>query len=130
MLTALYMEETQRTPNINFDYEEGVLEIVGYRSMPEFSSKFYEPAMDWVEQYVILSDRRNTLINIKLEYFNTSSGKCFVDILKKLDKFAEKGHQVSLKWYYEDDDDDMNKSGDDITSSLRHISVEKVSYKS
>jgi len=129
MLTALYIEETQRTPTIHFDYELGALEIIGYRSMPEVSTKFYESAMEWVEQYVILSDRRNTTISIKLEYFNTSSGKCFVDILKKMDKFASKGHQVQLKWYYEEDDEDMSKSGDDIAASIKHISVEKIPYQ-
>jgi len=129
MLPALYIEETQRTPNINLDYEQGLLEISGYRSMPEVSTKFYEPVMDWVEQYVILSDRRDTLISIKLEYFNTSSGKCLVDLLKKLDKFASNGHQVKLQWYYEQDDEDMSRSGDDMAASVKHIRVEKIPYQ-
>lgn len=129
MLPSLYIEETQRTPSVNFDYEQGVLEITGYRSMPEVSTKFYEPVLDWIEQYVTISDRRNTLVSIKLEYFNTSSGKCLVDILKKMDNFASKGHQVKLKWFYEQDDEDMSKSGDDMAACVKYIAVEKVAYK-
>jgi hypothetical protein len=129
MLQSLYIEETQRTPSIHFDYEQGVLEITGYRSMPEVSTKFYEPVLDWVDQYVAVSDRRNTIINVKLEYFNTSSGKCIVDILKKMDKFASKGYQVKLQWYYEQEDEDMSKSGDDMAACVRHIAVEKIAYK-
>ncbi len=129
MLNSLYIEETQRTPAINFDYEQGLLEIVGYRSMPEVSTKFYEPVMSWIDKYVMVSDRRNTIISIKLEYFNTSSGKCFVDILKKLDVFAGKGHQVKLKWHHEQEDEDMNRSGDDMAACVKHIIVEKIAYK-
>ena len=129
MLAPLYIEETQRTPTVNFDYEQGLLEISGYRSMPEVSTKFYEPVMEWVEQYVLMTERRETVLTVKLEYFNTSSGKCLVDILKKMDKLASRGHRVKLKWFYEQDDEDMQKSGDDMAASVKHIQVEKISYQ-
>lgn len=129
MLPSLYIEETQRTPTVNLDYEQGLLEITGYRSMPEVSIKFYEPVLEWVDKYVILSDRRDTVVSIKLEYFNTSSGKCLVDILKRMDVFASKGHQVTLKWYYEQDDEDMAKSAEDMAACVKHVKVEKISYK-
>jgi hypothetical protein len=46
-----------------------------------------------------------------------------------MDNFASKGHQVKLKWFYEQDDEDMSKSGDDMAACVKYIAVEKVAYK-
>jgi hypothetical protein len=46
-----------------------------------------------------------------------------------MDKFASKGYQVKLQWYYEQEDEDMSKSGDDMAACVRHIAVEKIAYK-
>jgi hypothetical protein len=127
-MDALHITETKRTPAINFDPQEGQLEISGYRSMPELSFKFYEPVIDWVSEYVENTDTSTTTISFKLDYFNTTSGKCFVQILKKLDNLAETGHTVVLKWYYEADDEDMEMSAEDLKASTKHIQLEKIPY--
>lgn len=127
-MNALHITETKRTPAINFDAQEGQLEISGYRSMPELSFKFYEPVLEWVNEYVENPSSTATIISFKLDYFNTTSGKCFVQILKKLDNLAEKGHNVVLKWYYEEDDEDMEMSAEDLKASIKYIQVEKIPY--
>ena len=127
-MNSINISETKRTPAISFDFQSGRLEISGYRSMPEVSTKFYEPVIDWIKEYIQKATAKNTVITFKLEYFNTSSGKCFVEILKMLDKLAEKGHPVFLKWYYEEDDEDMNISGDDMQASVKFIQMEKIPY--
>lgn len=127
-MNPIQITETKRTPAVNFDFQTGSLEIIGYRSMPEVSTKFYEPVIEWVREYAQKHTASQTVITFKLEYFNTSSGKCFVEILKILDKVAENGHQVFLKWYYEEDDEDMNISGDDMQASIKYIQMEKIPY--
>lgn len=127
-MNSLRILETKKTPAINFDFQKGRLEITGYRSMPEVSTKFYHPLIEWVNDYVNSPMASSTVITVKLEYFNTSSGRCFVEILKKLDTLAAKGHPVYLKWYYEEDDEDMYTSGDDMEASVKHIDVEKIPY--
>ncbi len=127
-MNSLRILETKRTPAINFDPSRGRLDISGYRSMPEVSSKFYQPVMDWIQEYAQQPPADKTVISFKLEYFNTSSGKCFVEILKKLDQLAGGGHPVYMKWYYEEDDEDMCQSGDDLEASIKHIAVEKIAY--
>lgn len=127
-MNALKILETKRTPTINFDSQKGRLEITGYRSMPEVSHKFYKPVIDWINEYVKQPPANNTVIVFKLEYFNTSSGKYFVEILKKLDLLASEGHPVYLKWYYEEDDEDMCQSGDDLEATVKYIDVEKIPY--
>lgn len=129
-MNSICILETKKTPFINLNPKEGKLEISGYRSMPEISSNFYTPVIDWVREYVKCPGCKKTVISFRLEYFNTTSGKCFVEILKWLDKLAGKGHPVSMKWYYEEDDEDMDTSGDDLSAMIKYISIEKIPFNS
>ena len=79
----LSLEGTPKTPTVNFNKETGILEIKG-RSIPENSIEFYKPLLDWIGDYGG-SAKPETQINIKLEYFNTSSSKCILDVFKKLE---------------------------------------------
>ncbi len=66
---------------------------------------------DWLDQYIDASSS-NTAFNFKLEYFNTSSSKCILDILRKLEKLHKTGKSVVVNWYYEEDDEDMMEAGE------------------
>lgn len=121
----LSLEGTAKTPTVDFK-SEGELLIKG-RSIPENSIEFYKPLIDWIAAY---SDnpKENTLVNIQLEYFNTSSSKCILDVFKKLESISDS--TVSVKWYYEEDDEDMLEAGEDyeaiIDLSFEMIEVEEL----
>ena len=72
------IDGTPKTPSISFDLASGVLEIKG-RSIPENSIEFYKPLVDSLEKYAG-SPKSATNVNIQLEYFNTSSSKCILDV--------------------------------------------------
>lgn len=81
------------------------------RSIPENSIEFYRPLFEWLDDYVkIPSDK--TIFDIKLEYFNTSSSKCLVEIFRRLERITSNG--VVINWFYEEDDEDMQESGEDF----------------
>ena len=121
----LILEGTAKTPTIDFK-SSGELLIKG-RSIPENSIEFYKPLIDWITDY---SDnpKENTIVNIQLEYFNTSSSKCILDVFKKLESID--GSSVSIKWYYEEDDEDMLEAGEDyeaiIDLTFEMIEVEEL----
>jgi hypothetical protein len=73
--------------------------------------------IDWLDKY---ADQPNgkTSVNIKLEYFNTSSSKCILDIFRKLELIHKKGNEVEINWYYEEDDEDMFEAGEDYQSII------------
>jgi len=104
------IEPTPKTPKVDFQAGTGILEIEG-RSIPENSTEFYKPVFDWLDQYIDASSS-NTSFNFKLEYFNTSSSKCILDILRKLEKLHKTGKSVVVNWYYEEDDEDMMEAGE------------------
>jgi len=97
--------------------EEGVIEIKG-RSIPENSIEFYKPLVDWLEAYA-KDPLKKTQVNIQLEYFNTSSSKCILDVFKKLEAIHKSKHDVVISWFYEEDDEDMLEAGEDYESIIR-----------
>lgn len=119
----IILEGTGRTPAIIFDAAKGTLEISG-RSIPENSLAFYKPLFDWIDDYV-QSPRKETNIDFNLEYFNTSSSKCILDMLRKLERLAEDGHKANVKWFFDEGDEDMEESGNDF-KSLINLDIELV----
>ncbi|MGF1534242.1 MAG: DUF1987 domain-containing protein [Bernardetiaceae bacterium] len=106
------MEGSNKTPELRFETQTGKFLISG-RSIPENSIEFYKPLFEWLDHY-IQAPQEATELDVKLEYFNTSSSKCLVEIFRKLEKLQEKGQQVKINWFYEEDDEDMEESGEDF----------------
>jgi hypothetical protein len=116
-MEAINIESSPKTPSIKFIQDDGVIEIKG-RSIPENSIEFYKPLVDWLEDYA-KDPLQKTLVNIQLEYFNTSSSKCILDVFKKLEAIHKSKHDILINWYYEEDDEDMLEAGEDYESIIR-----------
>ncbi len=115
-METIIREGTEKTPTVCFDGEKGIIEIKG-RSIPENSIEFYKPLIDWLGEYE-KEPLKETTVNIKLEYFNTSSSKCILDIFKRLELVKRKNLDVTINWFYEEDDDDMFEAGEDYQSII------------
>ena len=109
----LNLEGTAKTPTVDFK-SNGELLIKG-RSIPENSIEFYKPIIDWISDYGN-GPQSDTSVNIQLEYFNTSSSKCNLDVFKKLESLPDTS--VKIKWYYEEDDEDMLEAGEDYEAII------------
>ena len=116
-MESLLIEGTAKTPIIRFDGDLGLIEIKG-RSIPENSIEFYKPLVDWLDRYS-QNPKQTTKVNIQLEYFNTSSSKCILDVFKKLEVIHKANREVVINWYYEEDDEDMLEAGEDYESIIR-----------
>ena len=77
-----------------------------------------------------IRDRPSTVLHIQLEYFNTSSSKCILDLFKKLEVVRTTGNEVVVNWHYEEDDEDMLEAGEDyqaiINIPFKMIQIEEV----
>ncbi|MBT6980453.1 MAG: DUF1987 domain-containing protein [Flavobacteriales bacterium] len=114
-MDPINIEGTPKTPTVNFSSDSGVLEIKG-RSIPENAVEFYKPLIDWIGSYGD-SAQSNTEVNIQLEYFNTSSSKCILDVFKKLESVNGKTN-ITINWHYEEDDEDMLEAGEDYQAII------------
>jgi len=108
MEKELIITATSKTPSINFDAKSGLLQIHGY-SLPENSFEFYEPVINWIDEYM-LAPNEKTKFDFRLVVLNTSSSKMFMDIFRNINKLVElKISEVSVVWYYEIDDEDIHE---------------------
>ena len=120
-------EQSVKTPYINFDAASGNFELRG-KSIPENSVIFYKPMMEWLETY-ILNPASKTSLNIQLDYFNTSSSKCIVDLFKKLEFIIKNAKgEATINWLYNEEDEDMQEAGEDYQSIIK-IPFNLVSFK-
>lgn len=103
------IESTQTTPSIKFDPTLGMLEIKG-RSIPENSVEFYLPLFAVLDEYVA-KPRKKIDVNIQLEYYNSSSSVCILNVLKKLEALHKLGTPVNISWLYEEEDEDTLNAG-------------------
>jgi len=111
-MDSLEIEGGAKTPTVKLDAESGTIALSG-RCIPENSVDFYKPIYEWLDEYHKVP-QENTTVEIRLEYFNTSSYKCLLDVFKKAEKL-QKGNLSSVKvnWFYETDDEDMLEAGED-----------------
>jgi hypothetical protein len=115
-MEKIAIESTPKTPAVNFDFNTGIFELKG-RSIPENSIEFYKPIFESLDQYCTVP-RPTTTVNIQLEYFNTSSSKCILDVFKRLETIHKSGNQLIINWYYEQDDEDMLEAGEDYQAII------------
>lgn len=103
------IEATPSTPAINFDLTSGILDIKG-RSIPENSVEFYLPLFAALDQYVA-NPKTGINVKIQLEYYNSSSSVCILNVLKKLETLHKAGTSVNVSWLYEEEDEDTLTAG-------------------
>ena len=118
MTTNPYIfQQSAKTPLINFD-SNGNFELRG-KSIPENTVVFYKPLFLWLDNYS-QNPAPNTILNIQLDYFNTSSSKSIVDLFKKLELISKNGQsETTINWLYNEEDDDMLEAGEDYKSIIK-----------
>ena len=118
-MEKLIIEKTSDTPSIHLDSSDKI--EISERSLPENAIDFYAPIIEWFNEYS-KNPNSETIVDIKLEYFNTSSAKQIAKILLILQKLAE-NNNVLIKWYYSASDSDMHSSG------VRYSKLVKVKFE-
>lgn len=113
-MEAISREGTPKTPSIEFDSVQGLLEIKG-RSNPENTLDFYRPLVAWVDEYV-QDPAEKTIVNVHLEHFNTSSSKSILEVFKALEPIHKADKDIVVNWFYEGDDEDIMEAGENYES--------------
>ncbi len=124
-MEVIKIKGTEDTPNVILDKDQGIFEISG-RSLPEDVSMFYEPILNWIDQYAE-EPNAETIFNFKLEYFNTASSKVILDIMLKFEEIHEAGNNVTVKWHHREDEEDMLEAGEEYADIVA-ITFEYVIY--
>ena len=112
----LYLAPSFDTPEVSFDFENGRLKLCG-RSILDGSVEFYKRLNKWIDDYCI-QPKANTIVEVKFDYFNTSSSKCLLTIFKKLERLNSDVSGVEIHWVHREDDIDMLEAGEDFKAII------------
>lgn len=110
----LIIARTSKTPEVTFLALDKTMTLSG-RSIPENSIQFFQPLLTWTESFCE-SSSGHVEVHVKLEYFNTSSSKCLMDLLKRLEQCS---CSAEVFWYYEEEDEDMQEAGEDYAAIIQ-----------
>lgn len=128
VMNGLLISPDDFSPSVVFDPAKNVFEISG-KAILENSTKFFNPVLQWLEDY------KNTLclesspfdpsslriFKFNLDCLNCTSVKAIRDILIQLDKMAEAGNNIQVKWHYNKLDEDMKELGNVYLSLLKKL---------
>ena len=124
-MELLDIKATNDTPRVLFDPDNNLFEISG-RSLPEDVVTFYQPVLDWLDEYNQTPLKKTDFV-FKYIYFNTATSKLVQDILTKLEHLQERGSEVKVFWYHEQDDEDMLDLGIEFQENV-NIPFEIIAY--
>lgn len=120
-MESINIEGSSTTLHIVLDAYNGEFLFQG-RSIPENASQFYQPILDWLDNYA-KNPNEETIFVFKIEYLNTPSSKYVLGIFSKLENI----HNSSVRWFFEESDEDIEEMGQEY-SELVEVPFEFISY--
>ena len=115
------IEATVKTPEVILDFENGSMSISGI-SISENPRLFYDPIFEEIEVY-LKNATKGTVINLDLEYFNSSSAIMIRDIIRTFEKHPTAPDSV-VRWYHDNDDQGIRNSGLEFENIFEGIRFE------
>jgi hypothetical protein len=121
IMRKLVIEPESNSPKVVLDADKKIYLISG-ESRPPDVREFYDPVIEWLREYSMqLPEKKHESLNFNFdfEYFNSSSGKSILDILKILAGMRSKGIELSVMWHFEKEDFDMYEAGKEISAIVK-----------
>ena len=118
IIQPIRIAPTRSTPEVHFDPNGHILKIRG-QSYPENAYAFYEPLLQWMDAYLeYLQSETIVEIELQLPYINTTSTKCFLMMLEKLDEAYRQGKKVAVRWQYDIDNESELECAEEFKEDL------------
>lgn len=114
-MLALAITPTLRTAGISYNVKDSVLNINGI-SIPENADAFFQPLYDWMEQ-MKKEHKGNLTVRINLTYFNTSSVRHLLIIIKSL--IVPFRDTLKIQWVFEADDEEIRERGEQLSEVVK-----------
>ena len=117
-MNGLYIEKTKSSPEVRFDLESYRLRIEG-QSYPENAFKFYEPIFAWLDEHSQHIEQEMVLeFYFHMPYINTSSSKCVMMLLEKLENAYRDGQKIAIHWYYDKENETALECAEEFKEDL------------
>jgi len=119
----IYIESTKYTPEILLDYDNGLIKIKG-KSYPENTFEFYHPMVTWIEDYFD-SPKSETLVQMEIIYFNSSSSKLFFDIFDLFEEHMDDS-KIIIEWCYDKENESALEVGEEFIEDFPSLNIKLV----
>lgn len=115
----LEKEKTGSTPYILIDEDNSYMKFEG-KSFHENVFEFYSETIKWLDEY-LATDFDTFTFESNLIYFNSSTAKLLLNMLKDMDKAAAAGKKVIVNWVTTEDNDILIEYAEDFQELLDHL---------
>ncbi len=123
---SLKIEATAKTPKLKVIPSKGLIHVSGI-SIPEDPKSFYAPFHAAISDYM-KDPNEKTIVEFKLEYFNTSTTLIIRNIIRRLKDFNSTT-DLKVCWYFEEDDEDMEEVGEELKILFPELNFEIIQVK-
>ena len=125
----IHIAATERSPEINFNFQDNVFLIKG-ESYPEDVPAFFGPNINQLKDHLSAMDSGSVTFNFELIYFNSTSAKVIMQLFELFEESADSGVDVTVNWIFEHDDDNMEELGEEFGEDLESVKFNLVSQDS
>ncbi len=113
-MEKFHIKPKKDSPEVLLDPKTNTFKVIGI-SHPENITKFFQPVMEWIDEYKLFltqqNDKRNLKVIFFFRYFNSATYKYLITFLQKINEFSELGIPILVEWHYEIEDEEMKESG-------------------
>lgn len=124
-MSNVKIEATERSPEIDFDFDSGKLSIKG-ESYPEDVTALYGPVLSELEKHLGSMNGGALEVDFEFIYFNSSSAKILMALFDSLDEAAGNGNNITINWRYDEEDDTMAELGEEFAEDLEHANFNMI----
>lgn len=104
----MIIKGTPKTPHIHFDYGQSFLSLTGI-SCPDNPLLFYTPLFENLKEY--FKTQKRLRIEIQLDYFNTGSSKCILNLFQIVSDSLKDTSNVTVVWITDEEDNELKEAG-------------------
>lgn len=120
-MEKLFFEPTSSLPLADFNID-GRLKLEG-KSIPENAARFFDPLINFIDQLEVT----RVVFDFNLIYFNTSSSKKIMELLRHLDA-NNKVQEILVNWYFEEGDEDSVETAEIFEDTLLRTDFRYIEY--
>lgn len=124
MAFKMEKEKTRSTPYVLIDEEKGYMKLQGV-SFHENVAEFYKDIKDWLGTF-LKTDFSCFAFDCELEYFNSSTAKLLLNMLRIMDTSVSDHKKVVVNWITSAENEIVAECGEDFQDVLVNLEFNMV----
>jgi len=121
----LEIKATENSPKVILDYDKNFIEFEG-ESYPEDTFGFYEPIIKCLKDFLKEKEGVDSIMNIKLTYFNSSTTQVLFDIFDLLEE--SNTQNLTINWYYDASNEDGMQDYEDYADEFPDLNIKAIPF--